>query len=1122
MPPRPLQKNCFARTRLVAALPALARMMGIWLVLALHALTSHGQDFAAEPPDTPPLAAHSNDQILRVRGGTVFRWERDQASLQPTSGAATATTIGAQTPVAMAQDCTVLRGDCVLEYQGKRFEAESILLVVDGYGDAINVRLLMDRVALGSGKATREPIVATLRLSAPPEIRAQQYRGKTDVPAQWWVKCGLTPSDRQQASDSPVIAPVQYSEPIPPGEPMQLVQPLPMPAPDPNTQTVPPSGLIWDESGVVSDPSLRTPLTLEDPVTSYSSPSLTDSIDLGPAMSLPEPPIMTDSGGTTGGWAYSIGGGSKSIELLSRGTSRPTDFQTIARAENNENIVVATGGVTVLVRDVMAQTPTGLRVPIGTVSLSADRIVAWTPPLGDILTGAASVSDAEGELYLEGDIVVRQGDQIVYANAMYYNAAREVGVILDAEVIATIPQTHGTARVKAEVMRQVARGHYVANNAAVTSSRLGVPRYWLQSKELSLTQRPIATVDPATGQVIPDTEPYVSSSGNFVYAGGFPVLYWPRFSTPLRKPTSYLNGASIKSDQIFGRQVMLQWDTFQLLGWDAPAGVESSLLTDYLSYRGPALGSHTTYSLPSLFGVSGPVVGSYDSYIIKDHGLDNLGNGRDNLVPETDVRGAAVLSHRHYLPNNWEFIAEVGYISDRNFLEQYFENRWDQRANRNTGMRLRKYAGSQLFDANFNVQVNDFFEETERLPEVNHYALGGSLLGDHLTWSMHNQVGYERLNPADPPTDPATAAVTATLPGEIASEGIVARSRQELAMPIQAGVFKFVPFAIGEAAQYGEDINGDSLTRLWGGGGLRVNLPLSRVDQTIQSSLLNVRGLAHKIDFSAEYFYADSNTNYDELPYYDPLDDHTQEQFRRSFIYTTFGGSLPTQFDPRSYALRQGIQRNVTSPSDTVVDDVSQLRLGMNHRFQTKRGLPGRERIVDLFRFDMQTILMPQADRDNFGETVGPTLFDAQYNLGDRVTLLGDGYIDFFDEGLRSLSGGVRTSRPGLGDLYVGLLSLEGPISSTVLQAKLDHRLNEKWIVSAGTVYDFGPTGSNTQTFGLTRIGESFLFQIGANIDEGRDNTSIGFSFEPRFLPSSRLGLLGGQMIPPPGVEGLE
>lgn len=1059
---------------------------------------------------------------MRVRGETVFRWQREQTNAAPTPLGKTATTIATTPSAPTEQDCTLLRGRCVLEYQGKRFEAESILLVVDGVGDNIHVKLLMDRVRIGSGQTTREPIVAKLPLSAPPEIRAQQYRGKAEVPDDWWAKCGLSSPGKTDQAAAPAIAPVQFSEPVPSGDPVELVQPLPAPPPDPNMQTVPSMGLTWDESGVVSDPTLRSPGELNGPITSYNSPSATVPDRTGQVMPLPEPPIMMDDGGTTGGWSYSIGGGTKSIELLSRGTSRPTDLQTFDRANANETVVVATGGVTVLVRDIMAQTPTGLRVPIGTVSLSADRIVAWTPPIGDIITGAANASDAQGELYLEGDIVVRQGDQIIYADAMYYNAAREVGVILDAEVIATIPQTQGTARVKAEVMRQVARGNFVANNAAVTSSRLGVPRYWLQSNELSLTQRPITRVDPDTHQVVLDSEPYVSSRGNFVYAGGIPVLYWPRFSTPLRKPTSYLNGANIKSDQIFGRQLMLEWDTFQLLGMNTPDGVESTLLTDYLSKRGPALGSQTRYTLPSLFGVSGPVVGEYDSYLIKDRGLDNIGNGRNHLVPETDVRGISVLTHRHHLPGGWEFIAELGYISDRNFVEQYFENQWDQRANRNTGLRLRKYNGSQLLDFNANFQINDFFEETERLPEFNHYALGGSLLGDRLTWSMHNQVGYLKLNPADAPRDPATAAVTATLPGEMDRQGIVARSRQELAMPVQAGPFKIVPFAIGEAAQYGQDINGEDLTRLWGGGGIRANLPLSRVDPTIQSSLLNVRGLAHKIDLSAEYFYADSNTDYQDLPYYDPLDDHTQQEFRRSFIYTTYGGALPIQFDPRSFALRQGIQRNIASPSNTVADDLQQLRLGMNHRFQTKRGLPGRERIVDLFRFDMQTILMPQANRDNFGENVGPTIFDAQYNLGDRVSLLGDGYIDFFDDGLRSLSGGIRTSRPGLGDMYVGLQSLEGPISSTVLHAKIDHRLNEKWIVSAGNTYDFGPTGSNTQSFGLTRIGESFLFQVGANIDAGRDNTSFGFSFEPRFLPSSRLGRLGGQMIPPPGAEGLE
>ncbi|WP_184306037.1 organic solvent tolerance protein OstA [Aporhodopirellula rubra] len=1139
-------KKNWVRARLFAAPATRQKSIRVLLLMAIGLCMGGSVSRGEAPPKAAErptrIAATPVDDVLSVRGQTVYRWQREQPASSSSLYA-----------LPMSLDCTLLTGNCVLEHQGKRFEAESIFFVVDGIGNSIDVHLLMDKVQIGSNKKTREPIVAHLRLTAPPEIRAQQYRGSTDVPSVWWTKCGLTAPTNEPAietaplnlpteSNSSGIVPVQYIQPVPNSTPNAA----------PNSQSMPPTGLVWDESGIVTDPNqlngypnqpngsagassgfagpqnLASPYSASQnpaspyPESPYAAPAYPEAGSFDPVMPLPEPPILTGDGGTTGGWSYSIGGGSKTVEILSRGASRPAEFETITRVADNETIVIARGGITVLVRDLTAQTPTGLRVPLGTVSLSANRIVAWTPPLGDIITGAASAAASEGELYLEGDIVVRQGEQIIYADAMYYNASREIGVVLDAEAIATIPQYQGTVRVKAEVMRQVARGNYIANNAAVTSSRMGVPRYWLQSNELSLTQKPTARVDKATGQVVPDSEPYVSSGGNFVYLGGIPVLYWPRFSTPLRKPTFYLTGADIKNDDIFGSQVLLEWDLFQLLGMNAPDGVESILLTDYLSDRGPAIGGRTTYTRSSMFGIAGPVTGTYDSYTIKDDGLDVLGRGRRELTPEEDLRGRTTLKHRHYLPGGWEFVAELGYLSDRNFLEQYFEQEWDQDPDRTTGMRLRKYAGSQLFDANFNIQINDFYQETERVPSFNHYALGGSLLGDRLTWSMHNEAGYEKLNTAEVPLDPVIAANTSVLPGEFDREGVVTRTRQELSMPIQAGVAKIAPFAIGEAAYYGEGVDGDSVTRLWGGGGIRANLPFSRVDSTIQSSLLNVRGLAHKVDLSAEYFYADSDTDYQDLPLYDPLDDNAQEEFRRVFINDTFGGTLADQYDPRNYALRQGIQRNVTSPSDTVADDLQQLRLGMKHRFQTKRGLPGRERIVDLFRLDIETILFPKQDRDNFGETLGPTIYDAQYNLGDRVTLLSDGYIDWFDEGLRSFSGGVRTSRPGVGDFYVGLLSLEGPISSTVLRTKLDHRLNEKWIVSAGNTYDFGETGNVGQSFGLTRIGESFLVQIGANVDAGRDNTSFGFMVEPRFLPSSRLGRLGGQQIPPPGVEGIE
>lgn len=976
-----------------------------------------------------------------------------------------------------------LKGDGVLRHAGKRFAGDSILLLVDGEPGRVRTRLVIDGVRSASGGRRDKPVTATVLTTTEPQIQAPRYRG---APDQLPSLMKLLPGSGDDASSG--VRPVQFQQP---GS-----EPLPNPP----------------LSGIGPSPEAGEIVPGEVPVPGTAAPGL-------PA----EPTVTLPDGATTGGIQFLVGGGSRAVEIRARGAASPPQIETINRPETGESVIIARGGVTVLIRDVTAQLPSGEEMALGTVSLSADRIVGWLPMLSGLLSGATDFSQADGELYLEGDIVFRQGERIIYADSMYYNIGREKGIVLDAEAITTIPEYQGIVRLKAEVLQQISSGNFVAFDAAMTSSRLGVPRYWLQSEQLRLTERQRTVTDPVTGLPTVDDVPFASSTNNFVYLGGVPILYWPFFGTRLERPTFYLTSADLKNDDIFGTQLLLEWDIFQLLGWEnAPPGVDATLSTDYLSDRGPAIGTNTEYNLPGLLGVPGPVVGTYDSWFIDDDGLDTLGRGRRNLEPEESLRGRSELRHRHYLPNDYEFIAELGYLSDRNFLEQYFENEWDQQKDPNTGLLLRKYAGNQLLDAQLDVQLNEFFMETERLPAVEHYALGSSWLGDRLTWSAHNRVGYWRLNAAEPPEDPAQAAKFSRLPGEFNRAGAQAATQQELSMPIQAGPVNVAPFIGGEAAYYGEAVDGESLARLIGQTGVRASLPMWRVDPTIQSSLLNVRGLAHKVEWTAEYFYADSQTNLEELPLYDQLDDNAQQEFRRRFIFDTFGGTLPDRFDPRTFALRQGLQRFVTSPSDTIADDLQQVRLGLHQRFQTKRGLPGRSRIVDLFQFDVDTILFPREDRHNFGETLGPTTYDMRYHLGDRVTLLSDGYFDWFDDGLRSVSAGVRSSRPGLGDLYLGLLSLEGPISSTVLRSKLDYRLNQKWILSAGTTYDFGETGNVGQSLGLTRIGESFLVQLGMNVDAGRDNVSLGFSVEPRFWPSAKLGRVGGELIPPPGVEGLE
>ena len=957
---------------------------------------------------------------------------------------------------------TLLEGDCELQHDGRSIEAESILMVADGPRGNVRTRMVIAGMRLADGRKRVEPTTMTLVTNDEPIVQAPRYRPAPETPPALMQYLPSANEAGSQRTDT-AIQTVQFQ---------QLPGPVLTPA---------------------------------------------QGVDL----SSPPPATVLPDGATTGGTKFFVGGGSQSVEIQSRGAATPTELVTIERPEAGESVVVARGGVTVLVRDVSLQRD-GQVFELGTISLSADRMVAWLPQFTKLYSGDTDFSQTDGELYLEGDIVFRQGERIIYAERMYYNVTQQKGVVLDAEAITTIPEYQGIVRLKADVLQQIAQGNFIAFDAAVTTSRLGVPRYWLQSQQLALTDRVRTVTDQQTGQPVLDSEPFASSSNNFVYFGGVPILYWPRFSTSLERPTYYIKGIKFKNDSTFGTGVLLDWDLFQLFGIDsAPKGVDWELSTDYLSDRGPAIGTTLKYRLPGLFGLPGPVNGFFDAWVIDDRGNDRLGNDRLNLPPETRTRGRSMLRHRQFFPNGFEFIAEVGWLSDRNFLEQYLENEWDQQSDHNTGLRLRRHYYNNLFDVSANVQVNDFYTETENLPALDHYLLGGSLLGDRLTWSAHNRVSYARLNVADTPINAAEAAEQSPIPGESNSQGVIASTRQELALPVRTGPFKFVPYISGEAAHYGEAADGDSLTRLLGQAGLR-SLPMSRVDPSIQSSLMNVRGLAHKVEWTAEYFYADSDTNLDELPLYDPLDDNAQEQFRRRFIDDTFSGTLPLAFDPRNYALRSGLQRFVTSPSETIADDLQQVRLGVHQRFQTKRGLPGRERIVDLLQLDVDMMLFPDADRDNFGETVGPTTYEARYHIGDRYSLMSDGYIDFFDGGLSSISAGVQTSRPGKGNWYVGLLSLEGPVSSTVVRTLMNYRMNEKWIISGGTTYDFGKTGNVGQSFGLTRIGESLLIQLGVNVDSGRDNIGAGFTIEPRFWPSQRLGRIGGQLIPPPGVEGLE
>ncbi len=806
---------------------------------------------------------------------------------------------------------------------------------------------------------------------------------------------------------------------------------------------------------------------------------------------------------------------------------------------SGETAAVVSGGIRVLIEGLPT---TGLPAqfgPLGVVDISTDRAVIWA---SGVNTGAGGeglqAHDAPLEIYMEGNIEFRQGDRVVYADRMFYDVRRQIGVILNAELLTPLPaiegyQYQGLVRLKADAIRQLDDTHFSATNALVTTSRLEEPAYDFSARELAFTdvQQPVfdpltgaPLINPADGSLPIQHRQLAEARGNVIHVRGIPVFYWPTIATDLEKPSFIIDRVRVGNDSVLGTQVMVDWDAYQLFGIrNAPAGTDWHLSTDYFTERGLGFGTDFEYDRPEVFGFVGPAKGAFDFWAISDDGLDNLGLGRRTITPEEDFRYRLSGQHRQRLDSGWEVTAESGLLSDRTFLEQYYEREWDELKSPRTGVRLKRLNNNRALSIEANGQVNEFFSETEELPRLDHYWLGESLLGDRLTFFEHTQLSYSRFNVGTTPTEPTLAAQWVQLPWESNSEGERFITALDLDAPIQAGPVKFVPYGLAQLGRWGEDLDGNVLERVFGQAGVRASMPMYAIYPNVRDPLFNLNGLAHKVVFDAEFSYSDADENFDELPLYDPLDDTSIIEFRRRLA----SGALPptitdAKFDPRRFAIRSGLQSWVTSPSAEIAEDLMALRMGVRQRWQTKRGPLGDQHIVDWLTLDMNATYFPDADRDNFGQEIGLIDYDLRWHLGDRFTVLSDGFADVFGDGLKTVAGGVLLNRPTVGNAYLGVRSIAGPVTSNALISSFNYRLGEKWIASAGAAFDFADVGNIGQTFGITRIGESFNVSAGFNVDTSKDNVGVGLQIEPRFLPKSRLARTTGIDVLPAGALGLE
>lgn len=822
--------------------------------------------------------------------------------------------------------------------------------------------------------------------------------------------------------------------------------------------------------------------------------------------------------------------GTRRLRFFPRSSVNP-QFRWVPNPERDEGVGVFTGGLQVYINGAN---------PADQLDIAADNVVIWTTGTlqGDVQEQFQD-DDVPLEVYLEGNVVFRQGDRVVYANRMFYDVNAENGTIVDTEIFTPAPGYAGMLRVKSQLVKVSNGDNFYARDSFLTSSGLGQPRYRIQTGEVFIEdhQRPVVNpftgtpvLDPATHEPVIEHEQMVTSKNNFLFIGPVPVFYWPRFSTNLDEPSTFITSAYFQTDKVFGNWAEVEIDSFQLLGINnVPQGLDWTFTVSELTKRGFGAGTDVLFDRPNFLGL-GNITSNLDIWGLHDKGFDNLGRTRQHLAPEiaSRNRGRILETFRQQMPSNFQLTGQLGYITDRNFLEQYYEAEWDQGRDQLTDLELKRIVDNRSWSIYTSGRLNPFFTETQWWPRLDHHMLGQPLLGDRLTWYEHSNAGYASYRITNVPTDPADAAIFQYLPWEQNTTGLPSNfrgeqlvTRQEVAAPFDLGPFKFSPYAIGELAHWGQDLSYNQLDRAWGQAGLRGSIAFWASNSAVESQLLNVHGLAHKMVFEVDASAADTNKRMTSLPLYDPLDDNSQEHFRRRFGILDYGGATPFQFDPRSYALRSGLQSYVSSPVSSVADRIDAVRFGLRQRWQTKRGPAGNRRIIDWVVLDTNAAYFPNSGRDNFGQAFGLVNYDFRWHVGDRVTVQSDGMYDFFSQGQRIFTIGTTVQQPPRMNWNVSFRSFNGPFTYNVVNFSNSYMLSPKWMYNWGTSFALNAQNIG-QNISITRIGESFVTSAAFYVDNSKDNYGFNLMVSPRFLGPQLLRRIGGANIPMSSQYGLE
>lgn len=666
-------------------------------------------------------------------------------------------------------------------------------------------------------------------------------------------------------------------------------------------------------------------------------------------------------------------------------------------------------------------------------------------------TGVAGV-------YLTGDVVLTRGDQMIRASELYYDFENDRALMLDAVMRTNIPGRDIPLYVRAAQIRQLSSTEYMARKARVSTSEFYTPHVHLGAEQIYLTD---ATPRDETGQIMGLEAGRYRAKDVTLNVEGVPVAYWPYSAGDFRREESALQGLRVSYSDDFGMSVQSRWYLFNLLGVEAPKGVEATLLADYFGKRGPAGGLDVNYQDENSFGL-------FRGYWINDQGEDDLGPFRDGTI-DHENRGRLTWRHREYLPQGWQLTLEGSYISDPHFLEEYFKNEFEEDKDQETLIYLKKQQNNWAFTTLAQWRVLDFLTQTERLPDLGFHWIGQPL-GEIANYYNQSNLGLLHRKVDDRRIWEDFRFADNDVDSDLTFRG---NTRNEIDFPITLGNSRIVPYAMANTGYWDGSVTEGSTGRVLGSMGLRSGTQFWRVFEGVTSKLLDVYGLRHVIKPEWTAWVSGSNRDFLDLYPFDRMVEKADD---------FYGSSL---------ALRQ--------------------------RWQTKRGGPGNWRVVDWIKLDLELNVF--GNQPDYQKPIGRfydyrpessvarnhVRSDFSFRLSDTATLLADANWNLNDGSMDLFNVSYAVEYTPRFSYVLGYRRI-GPTDSNLFALGTNYEINSKYRLAVRGYYDI--ERSKIQTFDVTvvRRWPRWYSALTFGLDNVEEDIHLSLSVWPEGAPNMALG----------------